>query len=74
MSTQIAIRFDDDELAFIDAHTDNRSAYIKAAVRRERKRRMIEDEIIALSKVTPEEEAEIAAIVDAGSRTPLDVD
>jgi hypothetical protein len=73
MSTQITIRFEDDEIAFIDAHSDNRSAYVKAAIRRERKRRMIEDEIIALSKVPAEVEAEFAAIA-AASRTPLDVD
>lgn len=73
MTRQITVRLDDDLVDYMDAHTDNRTAYVAEALEHERRRRMAEEDIIALSMVPAEVADEIAAITTAAPKV-LDVE
>ena len=68
-TTQITVRIADDAVAFLDAEASethrSRAAIITRALRREKRRRLYEEEAIrlaALPALTPEERAEEDAI------------
>ncbi|MEV5838189.1 antitoxin [Nocardia sp. NPDC052112] len=71
MTVQVAVRIPDDMAAFIDAHTTNRTAYILAALERERRRILAESDIRALAAA---DDSDAAAVAGHAARTPLDVD
>lgn len=62
MSGQITVRVPDEALAFIDAHSTNRTAYVLEALEHERRRRLAEADILALANASAEAHAEAEAI------------
>jgi hypothetical protein len=60
--SQITVRVPDEVLAFIDSQTPNRTAYVLEALEHERRRRLAEADILALTNASTDANAEAEAI------------